>query len=110
MNDSPAIKQADLGISMGITGSDVAKDAADMILLDDSFEGIVLGIQEGRRIFDNIKNSIVYNVSSNIPELIPFIAIIVLMIPLPLSTFLIICISIGTDIFPSLAFAFEDPE
>lgn len=95
---------------MGITGSDVAKDAADMILLDDNFAGIVLGIEEGRRIFDNIKNSITYNISSNIPELIPFVAIIILMIPLPLSTFLIICISLGTDIFPSLAYAFEEAE
>ena len=110
VNDSPAIKQADIGISMGITGSDVAKDAADMILLDDSFAGIIKGIQEGRRIFDNLKKVIAYNMSSNIPELIPFITIILFLIPLPLSTFLVICISIGTDIFPSLAFAFEDSE
>lgn len=95
---------------MGITGSDVSKDAADMILLDDSFAGIVLGIEEGRRIFDNIKKSITYNISSNIAMLIPYISIIVLMIPLPLSTFLIICISLGTDIFPSLAYAFEEAE
>lgn len=110
VNDSPAIKQADLGIAMGLTGSDVAKDAADMILLDDSFAGIIIGIEEGRKIFDNIKKSIMYNISSNIPELVPYLTIIILMIPLPLSTFLIICISLGTDIFPSLAFAFEEAE
>lgn len=95
---------------MGLTGSDVAKDAADMILLDDSFAGIISGIEEGRKIFDNIKKSIMYNISSNIPELVPYLAIIILMIPLPLSTFLIICISLGTDIFPSLAYAFEEAE
>ena len=110
VNDSPAIKQADIGISMGITGSDVAKDAADMILLDDSFAGIIKGIQEGRRMFDNLKKSIAYNMSSNIPEVIPFITIILFLIPLPLSTFLVICISLGTDIFPSLSFSFEDAE
>lgn len=95
---------------MGITGSEVAKDAADMILLDDNFAGILLGIEEGRRIFDNIKKSIVFNTSSNIAMLVPYLSIIILMIPLPLSTFLIICISLGTDIFPSLAFAFEEAE
>jgi sodium/potassium-transporting ATPase subunit alpha len=110
VNDSPAIKQADIGISMGITGSDVAKEAADMILLDDSFAGIIKGIQEGRKIFDNLKKAIAYNMSSNIPEVIPFVAIILFLIPLPLSTFLVIAISVGTDIFPSLSYAFEDAE
>jgi sodium/potassium-transporting ATPase subunit alpha len=95
---------------MGITGSDVAKEAADMILLDDSFAGIIKGIQEGRKIFDNLKKAIAYNMSSNIPEVIPFIAIILFLIPLPLSTFLVIAISVGTDIFPSLAYSFEDAE
>jgi sodium/potassium-transporting ATPase subunit alpha len=95
---------------MGITGSDVAKEAADMVLLDDSFAGIIKGIQEGRKIFDNLKKSIAYVMASNIPELIPFVSIILFLIPLPLSTFLIICIDIGTDVFPSLAFSFEEAE
>ena len=110
VNDSPAIKKADIGIAMGIVGSDVAKDAADMILLNDDFASIVLGIEEGRRIFDNLKKSICYTLTSNIPELIPFLALILLRIPLPLSTVLILCIDLGTDIIPAIAMAQEESE
>lgn len=77
---------------MGITGSDVAKDAADMILLNDDFSSIVVGIQEGRRIFDNFKKVIVYSLTSNIAELIPFLGFIVFRLPLPLTTVLVLCI------------------
>lgn len=110
VNDSPAIKQADIGIAMGITGSDVAKDAADMILLDDDFSAIILGIEEGRKIFDNLKKSIVYTLASNIPEIIPFIVFIIFALPLPLSTVLILCVDLGTDLFPAVSFAYEDAE
>lgn len=65
MNDSPAIKQADIGISMNLTGSDVSKEAADMILLDDDFASIVIGVEEGRKIFDNLKKTFVYILCSN---------------------------------------------
>lgn len=110
VNDSPAIKKADIGIAMGITGSDVAKDAADMILLTDDFSAIIVGIEEGRRIFDNLKKSIVYALTANIPELIPFLCFFILQFPLPLSTFLMLCICIGTDIIPAIAFASEESE
>lgn len=82
---------------MGIAGSDVSKQAADMILLDDNFASIVTGVEEGRLIFDNLKKSIAYTLTSNIPEISPFLAFILLDIPLPLGTVTILCIDLGTD-------------
>jgi len=110
VNDSPAIKKADIGIAMGITGSDVAKDAADMVLLTDDFAAIIVGIEEGRRIFDNLKKSILYALTANIPELLPFLSLIFCQFPLPISSILMICICIGTDIVPAIAFASEESE
>jgi sodium/potassium-transporting ATPase subunit alpha len=72
VNDSPAIKKANIGIAMG-SGSEVAQNAADMILLDDNFSSIVNGIEEGRLIFDNLKKAISYSLTANIPEIWPFI-------------------------------------
>jgi len=109
VNDSPAIKKADIGIAMG-SGSDVAKNAADMLLLDDNFCSIVNGVEEGRLIFDNLKKSIAYTLSSNIPEILPFIMFILSNVPLPLSTVLILCIDLGTDMVPAISFAYENPE
>lgn len=110
VNDSPAMKKADIGIAMGIEGTDVAKDASDMILLDDNFASIVIGIREGRLIFDNLKKSIAYTLSSNIPEILPFLLFIVTMIPLPLSTVLILAIDLGTDMIPAISMAYETME
>ena len=110
VNDSPALKQADIGIAMGIMGSDVAKAAADMILLDDNFSSIVNGIEEGRITFDNLKKSIAYTLSSNIPEITPFLSFITFGLPLPLSTILILCVDLGTDMLPAISFAYEQAE
>lgn len=109
VNDSPAIKKANIGIAMG-SGSDVAKNAADMLLLDDNFSSIVNGVEEGRLIFDNLKKSIAYTLSSNIPEIAPFICFILLQVPLPLSTVLILCIDLGTDMVPAISMAYEGAE
>lgn len=86
---------------MGIAGSDVSKQAADMILLDDNFASIVTGVEEGRLIFDNLKKSIAYTLTSNIPEISPFLAFILCDIPLPLGTVTILCIDLGTDMVSS---------
>merc|ERR1711941_179894 len=110
VNDSPALKKADIGVAMGISGSDVSKDAADMILLDDNFASIVRGVEEGRLIFDNLKKSIAYTLSSNIPEITPFILFILFRIPLPLSTVLILCVDLGTDLIPAISLAYEKAE
>jgi sodium/potassium-transporting ATPase subunit alpha len=107
VNDSPAIKQGDIGISMGISGSDVTKDAADMILLNDDFASIVDGVEEGRKIFDNLKKTIVYLLTSNMTEIWPFAGLVVLQIPLPLSNIFMLCICVGTDIYPALSLAYE---
>lgn len=92
------------------SGSEVAKNAADMLLLDDNFCSIVNGVEQGRVVFDNLKKSITYTLTSNIPELTPFLTFIVIQCPLPLSTILILCIDLGTDVLPAVSFAYEYPE
>ncbi|EGR27496.1 K antiporter P-type alpha subunit family protein, putative [Ichthyophthirius multifiliis] len=110
VNDSPAIKQADIGISMNLSGADVTKDAADMILLDDDFASIINGVEEGRKIFDNLKKTIVYLLTSNIPQLIPFLINVIFGYPLPLSSMFVLCICVGTDILPAISLAYEEAE
>jgi sodium/potassium-transporting ATPase subunit alpha len=110
INDTPALKKADIGIAMGQTGSDASKQAADVVLLDDNFASIVSGIEEGRVVFDNLKKCIAYTLSSNVPQMAAFILFIIVDIPLPLGTLTILVIDLGTDVFPAVSLLFEEPE
>ncbi|KAH9632462.1 hypothetical protein HF086_014546 [Spodoptera exigua] len=110
VNDAPALRQADIGISMGITGSQVSKQTADIILMDDNFATIIVGIEEGRRILDNLKKSVCYILISNVPEIAPVFMFILFSIPLPLGVMTILCVDLGTDMWPAVALAHERAE
>ena len=109
VNDAPSLKKADIGISMG-SGTDVAKEASDMILLDDNFNSIVSAIEEGRTVYFNIKKFVTYILSSNVPEIVPYILSFFLKIPNPLSVIQILSIDLGSDMLPGLALGSEKPE
>jgi sodium/potassium-transporting ATPase subunit alpha len=110
VNDAPALKNADMGVAMGVSGTEVAKEAADMVLMDDNFATIVHAIEEGRTIFSNIKKFIAYILTSNIPEILPFIAFVAMGAPLALTVVLILTIDLGTDLLPALGLGRERPE
>ena len=109
-NDAPALKKSDIGVAMGITGTDVAKEAADMILTDDNFASIISAIEEGRAVYANIKKFVTYIFSHNMTEAWPFIFQIMFNVPLALTVMQVLAIDLGTDLVPALALGTEAPE